>query len=163
MKATLRTNHVSIRDQWSASTPMPVMFLGDYGSLSVLLLHLSLSLYLPPPLSSISKSSVPSCPSLPSEESCPLPAVPSAAPSAAPRQPDAAEPHAQAPRPVDPTNMPKWLKLPGTSHNKICTTQSQHRQIKDAWKYTVSLQGYYFKAKQSNEAENDINDGVYLY
>ncbi|XP_031430761.1 tether containing UBX domain for GLUT4 isoform X2 [Clupea harengus] len=58
---------------------------------------------------SISKSSVPSCPSLPSEESCPLPAVP----SASPRQPDAAEPHAQAPRPVDPTNMPKWLKLPG--------------------------------------------------
>lgn len=46
-----------------------------------------------------------------SEDSCPLPAVPPAAPS----QEEASELPSQAPKPVrtDPSKVPKWLKLPG--------------------------------------------------
>ena len=29
--------------------------------------------------------------------------------------------------------------------------------------YTVSSQGYYYKDKQSNEADNHVNDGICLY
>ncbi|XP_062411525.1 tether containing UBX domain for GLUT4 [Sardina pilchardus] len=58
----------------------------------------------------ISKSSVPSSGSLTSQDSCPLPAMSSAATSD-----QEAELLPQAPKPVvtDPAKVPKWLKLPG--------------------------------------------------